>query len=106
MIDPKFLGSKKLALIFKKQGEERTHFVKGRNAQALLWLIYKAEGGVTALEVSSWALRLGAYVFVLRHDYGLSIITVREPHDGGNHGRYVLKDVLEVIEIISQLEKA
>ena len=102
MIDPKFLGSKKLALIFRKRDEEQTHFVKGRNAQALLWLMHKGEGGVTALEVSSWALRLGAYVFVLRRHYGLSIITLREPHEGGNHARYVLRQAIELTEIIPQ----
>ena len=67
--------------------------------------MHKEKGGVTAAEVSSWALRLGAYVFVLRHGYGLSILTVREPHDGGNHGRYVLREPIEICQIIPQSEQ-
>jgi hypothetical protein len=106
MIPPEFLGSKKLALIFKKDGQEQTYFVKGRNAQALLWLVYTKEAGVTALEVSSWALRLGAYIFVLRRAYGLSIATIREPHEGGNHARYVLRETVELLQIIPEPEKA
>ena len=58
--------------------------------RALAALINAGSQGVTALEVSSWAYRLGAYVHTLRHDYGLTIETRREPHDGGWHGRYVL----------------
>jgi len=100
MIDPKFLGSKKLAVLFRKQGQETTLFAKGRVAQALLWLVHKGEGGVTAVEVQGWAVRLGAYVFTLRHSYRLAIITIREPHDGGNHARYVLRESVEIVEII------
>ena len=102
MIDPKFLGSKKIAVIFKKQYDERTQFIKGRNAQTLLWLADKGEGGVTAQEVSSWALRLGAYIFTLRHSNGLNIATIREPHDGGNHARYILREAIEITQIIPQ----
>jgi hypothetical protein len=70
----------------------------GRCAQTL-WHLHKAgEKGITALEVSSWALRLGAYVHTLRRDYGLNIITLREPHDGGYHGRYVLKTPVQIVE--------
>src|SRR4051812_25554601 len=103
MIDPKILGSKKVAIIFRKQGQEQTYFAKGRNAQALLWLQHREKNGVTAAEVSSWALRLGAYVFVLRHNYGLPIITIREPHEGGNHARYVLREPIEISNIITAL---
>jgi hypothetical protein len=101
MIDVNHLSSKKVAVIFKKQGEETTRFAKRRVAQTLLWLVHKGAGGVTALEVSSWALRLGAYIFTLRHSYGLNIATIREPHDGGSHGRYVLQDSVEILQIIA-----
>lgn len=100
MIEANHLSSKRVAVLFKKQGEDKTHFAKRRVAQTLLWLVHKGSGGVTALEVSSWALRLGAYIFTLRHGYGLSIVTLREPHDGGSHGRYVLNDVVEILQII------
>lgn len=64
--------------------------VTGREAQTLTALIEAGSKGITALEMSSWAYRLGAYVHRLRHDYGLDIETVREAHEGGSHGRYIL----------------
>lgn len=68
----------------------QTFQVIGRPAQTLEALIESNTAGITALEMSSWAFRLGAYVHILRHDYGLNIETLREPHDGGWHARYVL----------------
>jgi len=65
--------------------------------RALAALIRAGTKGVTALELSSWAYRLGAYVHTLRHDYGLTIETLREPHDGGWHGRYVLRTPCQII---------
>jgi hypothetical protein len=65
--------------------------------RALAALIKAGSKGVTALELSSWAYRLGAYVHTLRHDYGLTIETLREPHDGGWHGRYVLHTPCQII---------
>jgi hypothetical protein len=65
--------------------------------RALAALIGAGSQGVTALELSSWAYRLGAYVHTLRHDYGLAIETLREPHDGGWHGRYVLHTPCQII---------
>ena len=65
--------------------------------RALAALIKAGSQGVTALELSSWAYRLGAYVHTLRHDYGLAIETLREPHDGGWHGRYVLHTPCQII---------
>ena len=65
--------------------------VTGQTARALVALMKAGKGGVTALEVNSWAYRLGAYVHRLRHENGLAIETVREKHDGGWHGRYVLR---------------
>ena len=65
--------------------------VNGQVAKALGALVTAGEHGVTALEVSSWAFRLGAYVHTLRHRHALAVETVRELHDGGWHGRYVLR---------------
>ena len=66
--------------------------------RALAALISAGSKGVTALELSSWAYRLGAYVHTLRHDYGLAIETLREPHDGGWNGRYVLHTPCQIID--------
>lgn len=65
-------------------------------AKALAALVAAGPRGVTALEVDSWAYRLGAYVHSLRHDCGLAIETMREPHEGGWHGRYVLRSPVRV----------
>lgn len=73
---------------FKYLGQ--TYVVKGRFAETLLALSRAGAAGVTALEMSSWALRLGHYVWVLRHRYGLPIDTAMEPHDGGHHARYTM----------------
>ena len=72
--------------------------VTGQVAKALEALVAHGAAGVTSLEASSWAYRFGAYVHNLRRDYGLAIETVREPHDGGWHGRYVLHSSVTIAE--------
>lgn len=65
--------------------------IKGRKAQALLWLIRIGKRGITSQEMSSWALRLGAYIHELRRSYGLDIATIDEQHEPGCiHARYRL----------------
>ncbi|GGE05570.1 hypothetical protein GCM10011529_09950 [Polymorphobacter glacialis] len=71
--------------------------VNGQVAKSLEALIRCGTAGVTALEVASWAYRLGAYVHNLRRDYGLVIETMRETHEGGWHGRYVLHSPVTII---------
>ena len=77
-------------------GPDGAFTVSGQVAKALAALLSAGAAGVTALEVNSWAYRLGAYVHTLRHDYGLAIETVREPHEGGWHGRYVLRSPVSI----------
>ncbi|MBU6167259.1 MAG: hypothetical protein KGQ52_14190 [Alphaproteobacteria bacterium] len=72
--------------------------VRGQTARALVALVQAGKAGVTALEVSNWAYRLGAYVHRLRHENGLAIVTEREAHDGGWHGRYVLRCPVTLLE--------
>lgn len=64
--------------------------VAGQEAKALHALVQAGSAGRTALEVATWAYRFGAYVWKLRHRYGLAIETRRELHEGGWHARYVL----------------
>lgn len=73
----------------------------GRQAQTLYCLLCAGDKGITAAEVSSWALRLAVYVFKLRQDHGISIATVNEPNtDGiGTHARYVLQTRVKIVEI-------
>ena len=75
--------------------------VIGQEARALEALIERGAAGVTSLEVASWAYRLEAYIFGLRHDYGLSIDTLRDEHDGGWHARYVLRSPVVVAESVT-----
>lgn len=62
----------------------------GQVAKTLSALVGAGKNGVTSLEISSWALRLSAYIFILRHEHGLEITMHREPHATGWHGRYFL----------------
>ena len=72
--------------------------VKGQTAKALRALVEAGVAGVTALEVATWALRLAAYVHDLRKRHGLAIETLREGHEGGWHGRYVLRAAVRLVE--------
>jgi hypothetical protein len=87
---PTFRASYRRARL-SAEGPAGRFTVTGQVAKALSALVAAGARGVTALEVNSWAYRLGAYVHSLHHQYGLAIETVREPHDGGWHGRYVLR---------------
>lgn len=84
--------------ILKASGPQGPFTVVGQVAKALASLATAGERGVTALEVNSWAYRLGAYVHTLRHEYGLAIETVRELHEGGWHARYVLRTPVTIGE--------
>jgi hypothetical protein len=64
--------------------------VKGQVARTLSALIDAGSAGVTSLEVAGWGYRLAAYCHNLRK-CGLNIETVREAHEDGWHGRYVLR---------------
>lgn len=99
MITKELLNCKKLGVVFQRQGVKELIFVKNRVAQTLLWLVHSNERGVTALEVSNWALRLADYVHSLRRKHDIAIKTVMEPHDGGKHARYVLQEPVELLEI-------
>ena len=72
--------------------------VMGQTAKALRALVEAGVTGVTALEVTTWALRLAAYVHDLRKRHGLTIETLREGHEGGWHGRYVLRAAVRLVE--------
>lgn len=79
--------------------DARTLMLRGQTARSLVALVEAGGKGRTALEVSSWALRFAAYCHTLRHDYGLTIITEHEDHDGGWHGRHVLLDRVTILEV-------
>ena len=80
-------------------GSTRQITVTGQNARALLALVEAGPKGCTALEVSTWAYRFAAYTFVLIHEHGLNIVTEREEHPGGWHGRHILLDRVTIVSV-------
>lgn len=72
-------------------GTRRPFVLRGRNAWALSELIREGKKGCTPID--NPGPRWSAYVFNLKHEYGLEIETINEPHKGpfpGTHARYVL----------------
>jgi hypothetical protein len=86
-----------------ENGHWRPFTVRGQTARSLLALVEAGPEGRTSLEVSSWALRFAAYTHDLIKKHGLDIVTIREDHAGGWHGRHVLRSE---VEIVSDNEKA
>ena len=84
-------------IIVEAVGPNGPFAVIGQVAKALVSLVEHGAAGVTALEVHSWAYRLGAYVHTLRHEYGLAIETVHEDHEGGWHARYRLLSPVSIV---------
>jgi hypothetical protein len=88
--------ARRLKLTFQISRPEGMEIItlRGQGARTLSALIENVTKGATALELSSWALRLSHYIFILRTEYGLEIEMVREKHAGidgaGWHGRYFL----------------
>ncbi len=86
--------------IFRPEGDEIIT-LQGQYARTLFHLIQAGKKGITALEISSWALRLSHYIFILRTEYFLEIEMVREPHGGpageGWHGRYFLHTSVKIL---------
>ena len=80
--------------------------VQGRDTWALLELVAAGPKGCTPID--NPGPRWSAYVFNLKHEYGLSIETVHEPHRGafpGTHARYVLKSELEIVSRSDEQER-
>ena len=79
----------------------------GRVAWALQELVVAGERGCTAIETPG--PRWSSYVHRLRHDHGLHIETVDEPHGGnfaGRHARYILRETVEIIGLDGGREAA
>ena len=84
--------------IIRAIGPDGPFTVRGQTGKSLKALVSAGDAGVTALEVTCWALRFSAYCWDLRHKHGLIIDTLREKHDGGWHGRHVLRSRVRIVE--------
>jgi hypothetical protein len=97
-------GKKRQAL--SAVGPDGPFVVRGQMAKTLRALVAAGDRGATAQEVSSWAFRLGGYVYFLRHVHGLVIELQREPHEGGWHGRYVLRSNVTITTVRLEGDRA
>ena len=89
--------AKKLKLTAQRP-DGSTFNVKGQEAHTLALLVGKGAVGVTAFDFRGGpAFRLAAYCFTLKRHHHLAIETVREPHEGGWHGRFVLHTPLQIV---------
>ena len=80
-------------------GEGRTVAPHGREFWALKNLYEAGENGCTPIDHPG--PRWSAYVYDLRHEFGLNIETVTEKHGGdfpGTHARYILRTQVEPME--------
>lgn len=72
--------------------------VRGQEAKTLQLLIDKGKAGVVAYDfIGGPPFRLPAYTWALMKRHGLIIETVRESHEGGWHGRFVLHSPVEIV---------
>lgn len=88
-------------IVTTDNGEKAELQLVGRYSQALSALIGAGARGVTAAEISSWALRMSHYVWHLRRECGLEIETRMEPNGPpyyGRHARYYLKTPVRLLD--------
>lgn len=89
-----------------KNNQEIVFQLRGQKAKTLKCLVEHKEDGCNALEIANtFALRLSEYIRALRRDglaggHNLDIITNRELHVGGWHGKYVLRDRVEIVQVL------
>lgn len=97
-------------LVTDADGTTRRMRLTGQFARTMQALTKAGPAGITALEVSSWALRLGHYIHILRRRHGMEIDMIRERHDGeagpGWHGRYRLRSNVRLIGPATHREAA
>lgn len=89
--------------VHQSDGTTRTILVQGRDRWALENLIRMQETGCTPIDHPG--PRWSAYTFDLRHEHGLAIETITEPHGGdftGTHARYVLRSRVTLAGEVAQ----
>lgn len=84
--------------VLTKNNRKKEIGLNGQNARTLLTLIKVKQRGFRTYEgYTSDLPRLSWYICVLRHDYGINIITIREGER--RTARYVLLDRVEVAKV-------
>ena len=100
---PPYINVKSVtARIWLDKTPKEIHITSRTVDRSILALAMAQEKGITALEMSSWAFRLGAYIHILKRDNHLDIETLREEHPHGWHGRYVLHTPIEILRVETQ----
>lgn len=91
----------KLTFAIDTAQNKRQYEITGRYAQTLLCLCLAGEQGITLAELLSPALRLSAYVHILRHKYNVEIETLEERNSSGfgSHAKYRLISNVEILSI-------
>jgi hypothetical protein len=92
------MASKTISKRYRFKHDDRTITVKGRECQTLDRLIAAGKQGITSLDHPG--IRLAAYIFDLRRDFGILIQTDNENHGGefaGSHARYTLVSEIECV---------
>lgn len=91
-------------MITEPNDQQRILELSGRDAWALSELVQAGNKGCTPID--NPAPRWSAYVHNLRHIYGLTILTIHEPHKGkfpGTHARYVLVSNVTIVPPYSEV---
>jgi hypothetical protein len=90
---------KRNTLVYSKAGADgvkRSGVTSGQSAKTLSALVSAGRNGVSAKDCDAWTSRLAAYCHNLRRKHGLEIVTEREEHPGGWHGRRGLITICQV----------
>ena len=93
-----------------KNNQEIVFRLCGQKAKTLRCLVERKEAGCNAMQIAkTFALRLSEYIRASRHDglaggHNLNIVTNKEFHFGGWHGKYILRDRVELLKDYSASE--
>ncbi len=90
----------RIRVLISEGGFAREKEINGRDGWALFQLIQAGETGCTSVE--NPGPRWSAYIYNLRHKFGIEVETTREAHEGqfaGSHARYILRSSVMIIEV-------
>lgn len=69
-------------------------------ARTLFGLVQAGARGLRTVDISPvWGFRMSQYISDLRKKHGLDIQTIMIKHDEGEHGLYILRTPVEILEI-------